>query len=426
MAINIIERAVTPYNGSANKVANKEQYSLFAPAANVNKPGMAGYDPTYFAVREQIVELSLAFLASIIRHVVMNDDIPVDGIKKANTIYSGYTHEVIDRRTVQGVEEKITVTGNLLVLKADNCITEILFAEGRSWTRRMFIDGTVVQSVSAFEPAFDQSVTYEQLAVNAVGTRNIKDANVTTVKIAAKAVTTEKIDDIAVTTEKLRDAAVTTEKIGDMAVTTEKIDGVAVTTEKLRDKAVTTEKLRDRAVTTEKLSDMAVTTEKIDGVAVTTEKLRDKAVTTEKLGDTAVTTEKLRDAAVTAEKLSARLLNRLSDLENNAFTNISYEPSTGVLIFTTTEGKRIDVDLPLELIVSGGRYDETDKDLILVLANGEEIAIPLDDITKNVIAYIDGIRDSIYVLQKAPPLAVLTDAILLTTPTIAIIAEMIN
>ena len=386
MAINIIERAVTPYNGSANKVANKEQYSLFAPAANVNKPGMAGYDPTYFAVREQIVELSLAFLASIIRHVVMNDDIPVDGIKKANTIYSGYTHEVIDRRTVQGVEEKITVTGNLLVLKADNCITEILFAEGRSWTRRMFIDGTVVQSVSAFEPAFDQSVTYEQLAVNAVGTRNIKDANVTTVKIAAKAVTTEKIDDIAVTTEKLRDAAVTTEKIGDMAVTTEKIDGVAVTTEKLRD----------------------------------------KAVTTEKLGDTAVTTEKLRDAAVTAEKLSARLLNRLSDLENNAFTNISYEPSTGVLIFTTTEGKRIDVDLPLELIVSGGRYDETDKDLILVLANGEEIAIPLDDITKNVIAYIDGIRDSIYVLQKAPPLAVLTDAILLTTPTIAIIAEMIN
>ena len=171
---------------------------------------------------------------------------------------------------------------------------------------------------------------------------------------------------------------------------------------------------------------MAVTTEKIDGVAVTTEKLRDKAVTTEKLGDTAVTTEKLRDAAVTAEKLSARLLNRLSDLENNAFTNISYEPSTGVLIFTTTEGKRIDVDLPLELIVSGGRYDETDKDLILVLANGEEIAIPLDDITKNVIAYIDGIRDSIYVLQKAPPLAVLTDAILLTTPTIAIIAEMIN
>ena len=29
MAINIIERAVTPYNSSANKVANKEQYSLF-------------------------------------------------------------------------------------------------------------------------------------------------------------------------------------------------------------------------------------------------------------------------------------------------------------------------------------------------------------------------------------------------------------
>ena len=404
MAINIIERAVTPYNSSANKVANKEQYSLYAPAANVNKPGMAGYDPTYFAVREQIVELSAAFLASIMHHVVMTGDIPVDGIKETNTVYSGYTHEVIDRRTVQGAEEKITVTGNLLVLRAGNCITEILFAEGRSWTRRMFVNGAAVQSVSAFEPAFDKSVTYDQLAVDAVGTRNIKDANVTTIKIKAKAITTDKINDEAVTTEKIADKAVTNDK--------------------LDDEIVTTEKIADAAVTNEKLDDAVITTDKIVGQAVTTDKLKNEAVTTEKLGKSSVTAEKIYAGSVNETKLSAGLLNRLLALENDAFTDISYNADDGVLTFTTTTGEVLTVDLPLELIVSGGRYDEKNQNLVLVLSNGDEIAIPLDDVTKDFIAYVDGIRESIFVLQKAPPLAALADAVLLTTPTLAVVAGL--
>jgi hypothetical protein len=276
MAINIIERAVTPYNSSASKVSNKEQYSLYAPAANVNKPGMAGYDPKYFAVREQIVELSVAFLASILHHRPATDVAP-DGIKESNTVYSNFTHEVIDRRTVQGAEEKITVTGNLLVLRAGNCITEILFAEGRSWTRRMFVNGAAVQSVSVFEPAFDKSVTYDQLAVDAVGTRNIKDANVTTIKIKAKAITTDKINNEAVTTVKIADAAVTTEKIDDGSVITEKIADKAVTNDKLDDEIITTEKIADAAVTNEKLDDAVITTDKIVGQAVTTDKLKNEA-----------------------------------------------------------------------------------------------------------------------------------------------------
>ena len=424
MAINIIERAVTPYNSSANKVANKEQYSLYAPAANVNKPGMAGYDPTYFAVREQIVELSAAFLASIMHHVVMTGDIPVDGIKETNTVYSCYTHEVIDRRTVQGAEEKITVTGNLLVLRAGNCITEILFAEGRSWTRRMFVNGLTVQSVSAFEPAFDKSVTYDQLAVDAVGTRNIKDANVTTIKIKAKAITTDKINDEAVTTEKIADAAVTTDKIDDESIVTEKIASKAVTNDKLDDEIVTTEKIADAAVTNEKLDDAVITTEKIVGQAVTTDKLKNEAVTTEKLGKSSVTAEKIYAGSVNETKLSAGLLNRLLALESDAFTDISYNADNGVLTFTTTTGEKFEVDLPLELIVSGGRYDEKNQNLVLTLSNGDEIAIPLDDVTKDFIAYVDGIRESIYVLQKAPPLAALADAVLLTTPTLAVVAGL--
>lgn len=168
MAINIIERAVTPYNSSASKVSNKEQYSLYAPAANVNKPGMAGYDPKYFAVREQIVELSTAFLASILHHRSATDVAP-DGIKESNTVYSNFTHEVLDYRTPIGGEVKITVTGNLFVLRdSETVITEILFAVGRIWSRQLQLNGLSVVSVGQFESAYDKEAIANSIYIHQI------------------------------------------------------------------------------------------------------------------------------------------------------------------------------------------------------------------------------------------------------------------
>lgn len=412
MAINIIERAVTPYNSSASKVSNKEQYSLYAPAANVNKPGMAGYDPRYFAVREQIVELSVAFLASILHHRPATD-VASDGIKESNTVYFDFTHEVLDYRTPVGGEVKINVTGNLFVLRdSETVITEILFAVGRVWSRKLNINGLSVTSVGQFEPAYDKYVTHDELAVNAVKTDNIYDANVTRQKIAAKAVDTTKLEDSSVTTVKIVTKAVTTEKLNDEAVTTDKI----------ADEAITREKLGPNAVTTEKILDKSVTTPKIDDQAVTEEKLAPASVTESKIGKSAVTREKVYTGAIDETKLSTALSNRLLHLEQEAFTNITYDQENGILTFTTTDGRVLSVNLPLELIVSGGRYDEESQNLVLTLSNGDEIQIPLDDVTREFIEYVDGIRESIYVLQKAPPLAALASAVLLTTPTLAVVA----
>lgn len=372
MAINIIERAITPYNSSASKVSNKEQYSLYAPAANVNKPGMAGYDPRYFAVREQIVELSTAFLASILQHRPATDVVP-DGIKESNTVYSNFAHEVIDYRTPVGGEVKINVTGNLFVFRdSETVITEILFAIGRVWSRRLNVNGVNVTSIGQFEPAYDKYVTHDELAVNAVKTENIYDANVTREKIVAKAIDTTRLEDFSVTTAKI---------VG---------------------KAITTDKLNDEAVTTDKIAD--------------------EAITSGKLGPDAVTREKVYTGAIDETKLSKTLLNRLLHLEREAFTNIIYDQENVILTFTTTDGRALSVNLPLELIVSGGRYDETSQNLVLTLSNGDEIQIPLDDITRGFIEYVNDIRESIYVLQKAPPIAALASAVLLTTPTLAVVA----
>ena len=72
MPINVIERAIVPYNSPDQTLFAKNQYSLFAPIADVNKVGMAGYDPTYFTVPNGVVTFSSALVAKI---PFMNDDL---------------------------------------------------------------------------------------------------------------------------------------------------------------------------------------------------------------------------------------------------------------------------------------------------------------------------------------------------------------
>ena len=59
---NIIERCVVPYNPSQNKVHLKDKYYLFAPLADINKIGLAGYNPEHFLMQNGIVSLSDKFV----------------------------------------------------------------------------------------------------------------------------------------------------------------------------------------------------------------------------------------------------------------------------------------------------------------------------------------------------------------------------
>lgn len=136
MGKNIVERAVSPYNAT-NRAIQHETYGLFAPAANVNKPGMAGFDPRYFAVREQIVELSQAFLETIqpIRREVPEQGI--DDILEINCIYMNVSAGVVDTILANGELEYIDVTGSLMVFGTEAAQTQVLFAEGRIWIREV-------------------------------------------------------------------------------------------------------------------------------------------------------------------------------------------------------------------------------------------------------------------------------------------------
>lgn len=57
MPINIVERAITPYNEPTSRLVQRDRYYLFAPIAGLNKIGLAGFNPKHFAVHNGIVEL---------------------------------------------------------------------------------------------------------------------------------------------------------------------------------------------------------------------------------------------------------------------------------------------------------------------------------------------------------------------------------
>lgn len=63
-----------------------------------------------------------------------------------------------------------------------------------------------------------------------------------------------------------------------------------------------------------------------------------------------------------------------------SFRDVVYNANDGVLTFQRVDGSELSVDLPLEMLIKSGYYDEETSELVLVLANDEEIRIPVAEL----------------------------------------------
>lgn len=63
--INIVEKVIIPYNKTTSKLRIKDKYYLYAPVADINKIGMAGFNSEDFVVNKHIVSISPNFTAKI-------------------------------------------------------------------------------------------------------------------------------------------------------------------------------------------------------------------------------------------------------------------------------------------------------------------------------------------------------------------------
>ena len=80
------------------------------------------------------------------------------------------------------------------------------------------------------------------------------------------------------------------------------------------------------------------------------------------------------------EEVTRRSIENVEYNFKDNLKDIEYDNTTGILTFTRYDGTTKEVDLPLELIVSSGTYNDTTKELELTLANGQLIKIPLSDL----------------------------------------------
>ncbi len=111
---------------------------------------------------------------------------------------------------------------------------------------------------------------------------------------------------------------------------------------------------------------------------ITSEILADGAVAGAKLSDGAVTAEKIADGAVAEGHLS-------SEVSAKTVKNFSFDPLSGRVTLTMGDDSQKVIDLPTELIVRSGYFDGTAKSLVLVLANGQTISIPVSALLADLI-----------------------------------------
>ena len=149
----------------------------------------------------------------------------------------------------------------------------------------------------------------------AVGTGNLADGAVTSVKVADGGIATVDLADGAVTAVKLADDAVTTRSLADGAVDTDRLAANAVTSAKIASGGVHTADLANDAVTTGKLADQAVTLQKLANDSVNSNKLADNAVSNAKIADAQIRPSKLHASNVGLNTQVPAL-----DLANNRFT----------------------------------------------------------------------------------------------------------
>ncbi len=84
-----------------------------------------------------------------------------------------------------------------------------------------------------------------------------------------------------------------------------------------------------------------------------------------------------------AEELRSKfnaLLDDLSGFAPSSFSDVSYNGENGKLTFTMAGGDVKEIDLPLELIIARGHYDAAAQNIVLELANGDALAIPVGDL----------------------------------------------
>jgi hypothetical protein len=146
----------------------------------------------------------------------------------------------------------LSQSGNTINVNVDNSSIEI-----NADTLRLKDAGITTAKIA------DSQVTNSKLATDSVSTSNVIDGNITNDKLASDSVSTIKILDSSVTTAKILNANITNAKLATDSVSTSNVIDANITNSKLASDSVSTIKIVDANITTAKIADDAVTADKL-------------------------------------------------------------------------------------------------------------------------------------------------------------------
>src|SRR5690554_2925062 len=131
------------------------------------------------------------------------------------------------------------------------------------------------------------------------------------------------------------------------------------------------------------------TIEEVDGLILDTQEFTyDRNTIDNKDANTLQEAKDYTYSQVEIDNKDTAIMNKANSLEDaNMLKDVSYNNVNGVLTFTRYDDTTKEIDLPLEFLVESGYYDEVANELVLVLANGSEIRIPVGNLLTDLDAH---------------------------------------
>jgi len=149
------------------------------------------------------------------------------------------------------------------------------------------------------------SKTNTSIPGGVIGTIQLADGSVTTVKLGADAVTGAKIADDSIDSEHYVDGSIDTAHIGDSQITNAKMAANSVDSDQYVDGSIDTIHIADSQITNAKMAANSVDSDQYVDGSIDTVHIGDSQVTTAKIADSNITSAKILDGTIVNADINA-------------------------------------------------------------------------------------------------------------------------
>ena len=168
------------------------------------------------------------------------------------------------------------------------------------------------------------SKTNTSIPGGVIGTIQLADGSVTTVKLGADAVTGAKIADDSIDSEHYVDGSIDTAHIGDSQITNAKMAANSVDSDQYVDGSIDTIHIADSQITNAKMAANSVDSDQYVDGSIDTVHIGDSQVTTAKIADSNITSAKILDGTIVNADINASAAIDATKIHDGTISNTEF------------------------------------------------------------------------------------------------------